>query len=175
MDGWPSLAAVGNIVKGVVLWGRVGCWSCRGRCRVAGREKENAKQNVQGGGLQAVNLYRDSERGPSCRRQAAAWLLFLEPPRMKSLSCPWCLPVSKLQPNDSNFLYRNVSCKWICIYIRNNMFDKNHIHHFKMFPKYCSRVTIWYKWYVWWWWLFLKEKNSYFKNLMFLVWKLVSI
>lgn len=24
MDGWPSLTAVGNIVKGVILWGRVG-------------------------------------------------------------------------------------------------------------------------------------------------------
>lgn len=69
----------------------------------------------------------------------------------KSLSCPWCLPVSKLKQNDSNFLHCLVSYKWICIYIRNNMFDKSLIHRFKMFPTYFGRVTIWYKWYVWWW------------------------
>lgn len=88
VDGWPSLTAVGNIVRGMVLWGRVGCWSCLGRCRVAGRAKENAKQNVQGGGLQTVDSAGTLKEGPDIGSKLQFDFCSWEPPRIKSLSCP---------------------------------------------------------------------------------------
>lgn len=55
-----SLTAVGNTVKGVVLFGWNGM-DLGGKGRRIEKDKENSKQNTQGKGLQAVDVCKDSE------------------------------------------------------------------------------------------------------------------
>lgn len=55
---------------------------------MTGIAKDNAKQNVQSGGLQTMDSTGTQKEGPDVESKLQFGFCSWEPPRIKSLSCP---------------------------------------------------------------------------------------